>query len=196
MHDPGHRIWNEWILNCTETPLFIDCFLCSIENLAERVNKVNETGRCHREREVKLVLHFAGGWHSTDVDLYTCCSYLVLHFLLKSEMVKHTLCLRSIKISCPIRQFIFILHHILTFIRGLTLLFGISEWQCSSFTATPYSAFAGHSSHTFTVAWVTSPGYLLQSCSSSGLVGLKHSTMCRLRLTPCGSTQSRTLSVC
>ena len=76
-----------------------------------------------------------------------------------------------------------------TFIRGLTLLFGISEWECSSFTATPYSALAGHSSHTFTVAWVTSPGYLLHSCTSSGLVGLKHSTMCRLCLTPCGSEQ-------
>ena len=32
-----------------------------MKNLAECVNKVNETGRCHREGEVKLVLHFAGG---------------------------------------------------------------------------------------------------------------------------------------
>ena len=198
MYDPGHlerRMQNDWILNCTETPFFINCFLCSTENLAECVNKVNETGRCHREGEVKLVLHFAGGWHSTDVDLYTCCSYLVLHLLLKSEMAKAQLMLTLNQNQLP-NYTIYILHHTLTFIRGLTLLFDISEWQCSSFTATPYSAFAGHSSHTFTVAWVTSPGYLLHSCTSSGLVGLKHSTMCRLHLTPCRSTQNRTLSVC
>lgn len=42
-------------------PLFINCFLFSTENLAECVNKVNETGRCYIEGEVKLVLHFVGG---------------------------------------------------------------------------------------------------------------------------------------
>lgn len=42
-------------------PLFINCFLFSTENLAECMNKVNETGRCYREGEVKLVLHFVGG---------------------------------------------------------------------------------------------------------------------------------------
>ena len=189
MHDPQDlekRTWNEWVLKWMSIPLFVNCFLFSTENLAECVNKVNETGRCYIEGEVKLVLHFVGGWHSTDVDLYTCCSYLVLHLLLKSEMIKTHFMFALHQNQLP--NYL-ILHHILTFIRGFALLFGISEWECSSFTATPYSAFAGHSSHTFTVAWVTSPGYLLHSCTSSGLVGLKHSTMCRLCLTPCGSEQ-------
>ena len=109
MHDLGHlerRMRNKRILNCTETPSFINCFLCSTENLAECVNKVNETGGCHREGEVKLILHFAGGWHSTGVDLYTCCSYLVLHLLLKSETLY---VYAQSKSPCPIRQFILIL---------------------------------------------------------------------------------------